>query len=85
MGRRRRAGHQSIRLTEKLMKYKILALLVALSLNAVAAPNSFELQSCDVQSQCAVVGETGGKISYVGQANISVRLNVLSADISTTR
>ena len=67
------------------MKYKILASLVVVSLNAVGAQNSFELQSCDVQSQRAVVGETGGRISDIWQAHISVRANVLSADISTTR
>ncbi len=67
------------------MKYKILASLIAVSLNTVAAQKSFELQSCDVESQRAVVGETGGKLSDTRQAHISVRANVLSADISTTR
>lgn len=66
------------------MKYKIVALLTALSLNAVAAQKTFELPSCDVQGQRAVAGEVGGQISDIRQAHISVRANVLNADISTT-
>lgn len=66
------------------MKYRILIPLVALSLNAVADQKKLGLQSCDVQGQREVVGQIGGKISDLRQAHISVRANVLSADIATT-
>jgi hypothetical protein len=67
------------------MKYAILASLLAVSLNTVAAQNSVELQSCDVQSQRAVVGETGGQIRDIRQAHLAVRAKVLTADIRTLR
>ena len=67
------------------MKYKIVVTLVALSLNSVADQQTLDLPSCDIQGQLALIGETGGKISDLSQAHISVRANVLSADISTTR
>jgi len=67
------------------MRYGILVSLLALSLNAVAAQQSIDLPSCDVQGQHAVVGEIGGQISDPGQAHISVRANILSTDIGTLR
>ncbi len=67
------------------MKYKILASLLALSLNAVAAQQNLDLPSCDLQGQRELVGEISGKIIDTRQAHISVRANVLSADIGTTR
>jgi hypothetical protein len=67
------------------MRYRILVSLLALSLNAVAAQQSIELPSCDVQGQQAVVGESGGQISDLGQAHMSVRANILIADIGTSR
>ncbi|MDZ5603901.1 hypothetical protein SJI00_14060 [Pseudomonas sp. RP23018S] len=45
------------------MKYVILAPVLALSLNAVAAQQGAVLPSCDLQQQREVVGETGGQIS----------------------
>lgn len=67
------------------MKYSILASLLALSLNASAAQQSLDLPSCDIKAQRELVGETGGKITDPRQAHISVRANILSADIGTTR
>jgi hypothetical protein len=67
------------------MKFILLATLAALSLNAVAAQRPLELPSCDIQGQRAMVGETGGKITDIRQAHISVRANILTADISTKR
>ncbi|WP_411566197.1 hypothetical protein ACLIN3_04930 [Pseudomonas orientalis] len=67
------------------MRYRVLISLLALSLNAAAAEQSTDLPSCDIQGQQAVVGETGGQISDLGQAHISVRANILSADIGTSR
>lgn len=67
------------------MRYRILIPLLALSLNAVAEKQNIDLPSCDVQGQHAVVGETGGPVSDLGQAHISVRANILIADIGTLR
>ena len=67
------------------MKYVILAPLLALSLNAVAAQQGPVLPSCDLQGQREVVGETGGQISDPRHAHISVRANVLTADIGSAR
>ncbi|MBD8613446.1 hypothetical protein IFT69_06935 [Pseudomonas putida] len=67
------------------MKYSILASLLALSLNASAAPKNSDLPSCNIKAQRELVGETGGKITDPRQAHISVRANILSADIGTTR
>lgn len=72
-------------LRKELIKYKILASLLALSLNAVAAQQNLDLPSCDLQGQRELVGEISGKIIDTRQAHISVRANVLSADIGTTR
>lgn len=67
------------------MKYRILIPLSVLSLNAAADLKKLDLQSCDVQGQRELVGEIGEKITDSRQAHISVRANILSADISTTR
>ncbi|KTC38685.1 hypothetical protein AO269_15235 [Pseudomonas putida] len=67
------------------MKYSILASLLVLSLNASAAQQSLDLPSCNIKAQRELVGETGGKITDPRQAHISVRANILSADIGTTR
>ena len=67
------------------MKYSILASLLVLSLNASAAQQSSDLPSCNIKAQRELMGETGGKITDPRQAHISVRANILSADIGTTR
>lgn len=41
--------------------------------------------SCDEQAQRSVKGETGGSITDPLEAYISVRVNLLQADISTAR
>jgi len=41
--------------------------------------------SCNVQAQLNVTGETGGSITDPLEAHISVRVNILQADISTAR
>lgn len=67
------------------MIYRILASFLVFSLNAVAAQQRVDLPSCDIQGQREVGGETAVKISDPRQAHISVRANVLSADIGTSR
>ncbi len=67
------------------MKYSIPASLLVLSLNASAAQQNSDLPSCNIKTQRELVGETGGKITDPRQAHISVRANILSADIGTTR
>ena len=56
-----------------------------MSLNALAALENYDLPSCNIKAQRELVGETGGKITDPRQAHISVRANILSADIGTTR
>ncbi|MEN4753407.1 hypothetical protein [Pseudomonas sp. Ps21-P2] len=67
------------------MKHIFFTSLFAFSLTATAAQQSLNLPSCDIQNQQEIAGETGAQISDPGQAHISVRANVLSADISTSR
>ena len=67
------------------MKYMVFTSLLALNVNATAAQQSLDLPSCDIQNQRGVVGEIGGQITDPRQAHISVRANVLSANISTSR
>ena len=53
----------------------------------VAAAPSFTQAwpSCDIRAQHDVKGETGGSIRDTLQAHISVRVNVLQADIGNAR
>lgn len=67
------------------MKHIVFASLLAFSLTATAAQQSLKLPSCDMQKQREVASETGGQISDPGQAHISVRANILTADITTSR
>jgi hypothetical protein len=67
------------------MKHIVFASLLALNMTATAAQQSLDLPSCDIQNQREVVGETGGQITDPRQVHISIRANVLNADISTSR
>ncbi|NJP03565.1 hypothetical protein HBH25_22310 [Pseudomonas sp. hsmgli-8] len=67
------------------MKHIVFASLLALNMTATAAQQRLDFPSCDIQNQREVVGKTGGQIADPRQAHISVRANVLSADISTSR
>ena len=61
--------------------------LLLLAAGHTAAAQSFiqAWPSCDVKAQRDVKGETGGSIRDPLQAHISVRINVLQADISNAR
>jgi hypothetical protein len=61
--------------------------LLLLAAGHAAAALSFtqEWPSCDVKAQHDVKGETGGSIKDPLQAHVSVRVNVLQADISNAR
>lgn len=48
-------------------------------------PDDLGLPSCDLAQQHALPGELGGSITDPLQAHISMRANVLQADVSTAR
>lgn len=66
------------------MKTLVLSLLVIpfLSEAALTAPG---YPGCNIKEQRLIKGETGGAVSDPLQAHISVRSNILQADISTAR
>jgi hypothetical protein len=65
------------------------AALILLAAGAVsmshAAPAPADYPSCRLDEQRAVTGEVGGAIKDPLQAHISVRINVLQADIGNAR
>ncbi|WP_295467828.1 hypothetical protein [uncultured Pseudomonas sp.] len=71
------------------MKSLIPFLLLPLALGACtlqqARPDDLGLPSCDLAQQRALPGELGGSISDPRQAHVSMRANVLQADVSTAR
>lgn len=71
------------------MKSLIPLLLLPLALGACtrepARHEDLGLPSCDLQQQRQLPGELGGAISDPLQAHISLRGNVLLADVSTAR
>lgn len=71
------------------MKSLIPLLLLPLALGACTKgqgrPNELDLPSCDLAQQRALPGELGGSITDPLQAHISMRANVLQADVSTAR
>jgi len=66
------------------MKVLVAAALVSVAADA-SAQASPRYPSCDLQAQRALRGDTGGSITDPRQAHISVRANVLQADLSTAR
>lgn len=71
-------------LSEVLMKTLVLSLLLIpfISDAALTAP---DYPGCNVNVQRQITGETGGSMSDPLQAHISVRANILQADIGTAR
>ena len=71
------------------MKSLIPLLLLPLALGACTKeqdrPNDLGLPSCDLAQQRGLPGELGGSITDPRQAHISMRANVLQADVSTAR
>ncbi|AST67346.1 hypothetical protein BFG07_00695 [Kosakonia cowanii] len=68
------------------MKKLMPGLLLLAAGHAAAAPSFIQAwPSCGVKAQHDVKGETGGSIRDPLQAHISVRINVLQADISNAR
>lgn len=59
-------------------------LILGLS-SAHAQTRSDAFPSCNLGEQHSLVGELGGTIKDPGQAHISMRANILQADISTAR
>ncbi len=60
------------------------ATMIALTAASPAAPSARrDYPSCDLAQQHHVRGQTGGAIRDIRQAHISVRANILQADIST--
>lgn len=60
-------------------------LLLAAGHATAASSFTREWPSCDIKAQHDVKGETGGSIKDPLQAHISVRINVLQADIGSAR
>ncbi|WP_262287854.1 hypothetical protein [Pantoea sp. Marseille-Q5743] len=60
-------------------------LLLAAGHATAASSFTQEWPSCDIKAQHDVKGETGGSIKDPLQADISVRINVLQADIGNAR
>lgn len=67
------------------VRFICIFILAALSSSAIAAGPGLSLPSCNLEEQRALVGETGGQITDIRQAHISMRANVLSADLSSSR
>ncbi|MDT3719001.1 hypothetical protein [Pseudomonas oryzihabitans] len=71
------------------MKSLIPLLLLPLALGACTKEqgrsDDLGLPSCNLEQQRALPGELGGSISDPLQAHISMRANVLQADVSTAR
>lgn len=71
------------------MKSLIPLLLLPLALGACTREpvrhDALGLPSCDLQQQRQLPGELGGAISDPRQAHVSLRANVLLADVSTAR
>ncbi len=66
----------------------VLAIFMALALTgASAAPRATaqNYPSCDLRAQRAVTGDIGGRIHTPLQAHVSMRANVIQADLSTAR
>ena len=71
------------------MKSLIPLLLLPLALGACTTakdqPDDLGLPSCNLEQQRALPGELGGSINDPLQAHVSMRANVLQADVSTAR
>ena len=67
------------------MKIVITVALSLLPLLTDAALKAPAYPGCDIKAQRLIQGKTGGAIVDPRQAHISVRANILQADISTAR
>lgn len=67
------------------MKVLIAAALACTAVVAHAQAPAQEYPSCDLTAQRALKGTIGGSITDPRQAHISVRANILEADLSTAR
>lgn len=66
------------------MKVLVAAALVFVAADA-RAQTSPQYPSCNLQAQRALRGDTGGSITDPRQAHVSMRANILQADLSTAR
>ncbi|CAH2810030.1 MAG: hypothetical protein CPDRYMAC_7041 [uncultured Paraburkholderia sp.] len=67
------------------MKWICCATLMTVVVNVMALPAAADYSSCQFDAQHKVTGELGGTIKDVRQAHLSVRANVLQADIGMAR
>ncbi len=67
------------------MKVLIAAALVVSAANVHAQASVSDYPSCDLKGQHALKGDLGGSITDPRQAHISVRANILEADLGTAR
>lgn len=67
------------------MKVLIACALVLSAADAHAKASALDYPSCDLETQHGVKGDAGGSITDPRQARISVRANIIEADLGTAR
>lgn len=67
------------------MKVLVAAALALTAAGVDAQIPTQQYPSCDLKAQHAVKGEIGGSITDLRQAHVSVRANVLQADLGSAR
>ena len=72
-------------LLEIMMKSLFFVAFALAAASASAQTPMHEYPSCDLAAQHALMGETGGSIKDAGQAHISMRANILEADLGSAR
>lgn len=70
---------------EHMMKILIAVALLSTAANADAQASAPQYPSCDLKEQRALKSRVGGSITDSRQAHISMRANILEADLSTAR
>ncbi len=68
-----------------MMKILVAAALMLSAANAHAQASASDYPSCDLKGQRALKGDMGGSITDPRQAHISVRANILEADLGNAR
>lgn len=67
------------------MKILVAAALMLSAANAHAQASASDYPSCDLKGQHAIKGDVGGSLTDPRQAHISVRANILEADLGNAR
>lgn len=67
------------------MKVFVAAVLISSAVGANAQTRTQQLPSCDLKAQHLIKGEMGAGIKDPRQAHLSMRANILEADLSTAK